>query len=184
MHNIYKYPKEDDNLFKWIKDKIKQENTKKGINSLTMVAGVIMAFIAIGGLADLTILQTKFSVVSAQTGYISRTIADQGGVTTKKINNYHGKYITSQELYFNVKDAMNNSGIADGEWGVYIDGKELTPTTSVRVHNYGEKIPITVSIDYRWAFSSKFLPGSLNNTRTSRTESLSSYRIRDKGFEE
>lgn len=167
-----------------IKDRLKQENTKLGINSLTMVAGVIMAFIAIGGLADLTILQTKFSVVSAQTGYISRTVADQGGITTKEIKNYHKKYVTSQELYYNVKDAMNKSGIADEDWVVYVGGKELTPATSTKIYNYGEKIPIVVSINYRWAFSSKYIPGDLNNTRTSKTKSLSTYRIRNKGFEE
>lgn len=167
-----------------IKNRLEKENKKLGINSLTMVAGVIMAFIAIGGLADLTILQTKFSVVSSQTGYISRTVANQGGVTTQEIENYHKKYVTSQELYYNVKDAMNKSGIADEDWVVYIDGKELTPATSTRIHNYGEKIPVVVSIDYRWAFSSKYIPGNLNNTRTSKTESLSTYRIRNKGFEE
>lgn len=171
-------------MYNRIKEKIMNINSKRGINSLSMVAGVLMAFVAIGGLADLTILQTKFSVVSAQTGYVSRTVANQGGITTRKIENYHGKYVSSQELYFNVKDAMNNSGIADGEWRVYIDGKELTPSTSVRIHNYGEKIPIVVNIDYRWAFSSKFIPGGLENTRTSKTESSSTYRIRNKEFEE
>lgn len=167
-----------------LKKKLKHLYDKKGINSLTMIAGVMMAFVGISGLADLTILQTKFSVVSAQTGYISRAIANQGGISTKKVDNYHGKYVTSQQLYSNVKAAMNNSGIADDEWRVFIAGKELTPATSVPVYTYGKKIPVVVQIDYRWRFTSNFIPGNISNSRTSQTESLSTYRIRNEGFKE
>lgn len=173
----------------WLKIKNRYEElitskSKRGIQSLTMVAGVIMAFIAIGGLADLTILQSKFSVVSSQTGYISRVVSDQGGISYSEISNYHGKYVTSGELYQNVKAAMNHSGVSDEHWEVHIDGKKLTPSTHTRLFDYGEKIPIEVKIDYRWSFSSNFLPGQMKNSRTSKTETLSTYRVRDGGYSE
>lgn len=167
------------------KDKIKKKlNSKSGAQSLTLVIGVIISFIAIGGLADLTILQTKLSVLSSQTGYVSRTIADQGGVAQQEIDNYHGKYITAKELHGNVKAAMNYAGISDDEWVVYIAGHELTPATETPLYDYGEKIPISVSIEYGWPFTSNFVPGDMRNERTSRTRTLSTYMIRDSDFVE
>lgn len=171
----------------WTKLKEKMQSkltSKSGAQSLSLVVGVIISFIAIGGLADLTILQTKLSVLSSQTGYVSRTIADQGGVAPTEIDNYHGKYITSKELHENIKAAMNYAGISDDEWVVYIAGQELTPATETKLYDYGTKIPISVRIEYGWPFTSNFVPGEMRNERTSSTKTLSTYMIRDSGYEE
>lgn len=171
-------------MWEKFKLKIKQKKKKMGIQTLTLVIGAMMGLIAIGGLADLSVLHSKFSVLSTQTGYVSRVISDQGGVSTDKIENYHGKYTTSGELYNNVKSAMNNSGIHDEDWEVHIDGKELSPGTHVAMHDYGERIPVEVKINYGWIFTSNFVPSAMKNDRTSKTEVISTYRIRDEGFTE
>lgn len=167
-------------IMKWMR---KRKN-KKGISVLSMVVGVMMAFVAIGGLADLTILQTKFSALSTQTGYVSRVVSAQGGIQSQRIRNYHGRYVTSRELYQNISSAMNHAGISDEDWEVRIGGHVLTPATHVPTVDYGERLSISVSIDYGWPFTSNFIPGDMSNSRTSTTEVITTHRIRDGGWSE
>lgn len=163
---------------------LKKHKNKVGISVLSMVVGVMMAFVAIGGLADLTILQTKFSALSTQTGYVSRVVSAQGGIQSQRINNFHGRYVTSQELYRNISSAMNHAGISDDEWEVMVGGYVLTPSTHVPTVDYGERLSIRVTIDYGWPFTSNFMPGNMRNTRTSTTEVITTHRIRDGGWSE
>lgn len=171
----------------WLKivDKIKMKKKKMGVQSLTLIIGVLVGFIAIGGLGDLTILQTKFSTLSQQTGYVSRAISDQGGITPAQIENYYGRYVTSQELYSNVQSAMNNSGISDENWEVRVGGQILTPATILPIYDYRERIPVSITINYDWPFSKRFIPGySGEGSRTSQVEVVSTYKVRESDFQE
>lgn len=151
---------------------------------MILIVGVLIAFITISGLADVTALQTKFSVLSQQTGYVSRAVSKQGGVTPTQIDNYHGKYITSNELYTNVKRAMNHAGIEDDEFSVYIGGHLLSPITETPVYDYRERIPVTITIQYNWDFISSFFKPTGKRSRTSQTEVVSTHKIRSSGFED
>ena len=166
-----------------LKDKLKKKKKKSGIQSLTLIVGVLIAFVTIAGLFDLTSLQTKFSTLSAQTGYVSRVVSRQGGVNTELIPNYHGRYVTSSELYRNVRGAMNNAGIKDNEFKVVVAGHTLSPTTQTMLFDYGEKIPVTIAIKYNWDFLSSFMP-VLPNDRQTTVEVVSTYNIREGGFSE
>lgn len=165
------------------KNRLKKKD-KRGISVLTMVAGLLMVFIAIGGLADLTILQTKFSALSTQSSYVSRVVSGQGGISHRRIDNFQGRYVTSGELYRNISGAMNNAGISNDEWSVRIGGTELTPGTHIPTYDYGERLTVSVSIDYGWPFTSNFIPSTLSNSRTSSTEVITTHRIRDGGWSE
>lgn len=170
-------------LKKWVTDKI-TKRMKRGLSSLSMVAGVLMTFVAIGGLGDLVILQTKFSALSSQTGYMTRVVASQGGISTKKIANFNGRYVTSKDLYTNIQGAMNHAGISDDEWVATINGVILTPATHVPTLDYGKTLPVSLTIDYDWQFTSNFVPSAMKNSRTSTTEAITTHRIRESGFKE
>ena len=164
-------------------DKFIKKRRKSGIQSLVLIIGVLIGFMGISSLSDVTVLQTKFSVLSQQAGYVSRAVAKQGGVRTSQIDNYHGRYITSQELYTNVKRAMNNAGIADDEFRVVVGGHLLTPVTETPVYDYRERIPVSITIEYNWEFLDNFL-SSGKRTRKSQTEVVSTHKIRGSGFKE
>lgn len=171
-------------MWKKITDKAIEKDSKSGIQSLTLIVGVLIAFAAIAGLMDLTALQTKFSTISTQTGYVSRAIAKQGGVSTEQIDNFRGRYVTSAELYNNVSSAMNYAGIADNEWELRVAGQVLSPSTQTKIFDRGERIPVSIKIKYGWPAISSFIPVKTGNTRTTRTEVVSTYEIRDGGFSE
>lgn len=166
-----------------IRQRIKSKD-KRGISVLTMVAGLMMVFIAIGGLADLTILQTKFSALSTQSSYVSRVVSGQGGISHSRIDDFQGRYVTSGELYRNISGAMNHAGISNDEWSVRIGGYELTPGTHIPTQDYGERLSVSVSIDYGWPFTSNFIPGNMRNSRTSSTEVITTHRVRGSGWSE
>ena len=165
-------------------NKLKESKGKKGISSLTMIVGVLIAFVAIGGLSDLTILQTKFSALSSQSSYVARVVARQGGLQNTRIDNYHGRYVTTQELYTNILHGMQQSGIAENEWVLKVNGEEILPHTVIPVLNYGDKARVELTIEYDWSVTSNFVPLDMTNTRTNVKNIVTTHRIRDGGFSE
>lgn len=162
---------------------INERFNKKGISSLTMIAGLLIAFIAIGGLADLTVLQTKFSALSSQSGYVARVVARQGGVQTERVPNYHGRYVSTSELYTNIQRGMEHAGISDDEWTLRINNHEIQPTTNIPLVDYEEYILVELTIDYDWMFTNNFVPGDMSNSRTTSKKILNTYRIREGTYE-
>lgn len=162
--------------------KWKRPFNKKGVTSLEIVISVMIVLIVLSGFADLTQILRRSNAVSVNTAYISRVVGSQGGLQTRKIANFSGRYVTANELYTNIDRSMRSSGIPDDEWEVRIHGVKLTPATNIPVYDYGSRIPISVSVDYRWGLTDNFIPGSLEGKHESNNVVSTTHKIRDGGF--
>lgn len=163
---------------------MKKKKDKKGITSLEIAISVLVIVVAIAGLVDLTTILQRTNTVSMNTAYISRVVGSQGGVRNNKIENFAGNYVDSNELYRNVKKSMNSSGIPDEEWEVKIDGRILTPVTNVPLKDYGNKIKIKASVNYKWALTSNVIPGQVSGVHSSDNEVYTTHKIRNGGFQQ
>lgn len=154
------------------------------MTSLEIAISVLVIVVAIAGLVDLTTILQRTNTVSMNTAYISRVVGSQGGVRTSKIENFAGNYVDSNELYRNVKKSMSSSGIPEDEWEVKIDGRTLTPITNIPLRDYGSKITIETSVDYKWTLTSNVVPGQISGVHTSDNEVYTTHKIRDGGFQQ
>lgn len=157
---------------------------KKGMTSIEIVLSVLLILIAISGFVDLTNIIRRGTAVSASTAYVSRVVGNQGGIQTKQIKNFSGRYVGSNELYSNIKRTMESSGIPEEDWTVRVYGVTLTPTTNLAVYDYGTSIPITVTVDYEWGFTQNFVPGNIEGTHSSRSSVYTTHKIRDGNYKE
>lgn len=166
-----------------LKNLIQKKETlnKKGVTSIEIVVSVLIIVIVVCGFVDLTGILSRTNTMAMNTAYISRVVGSQGGVQTSQISNFSGRYVNSNELYNNVKRSMNSSGIEDDEWEVKIDGVRLTPTTNLRVVDYGSRLPVEVTIGYQWYLTRNYLPGEMKGTKTSKSNVSTTFKIRD-GF--
>lgn len=133
---------------------------KKGINTIETAIISIILLMCIGGMMDLNNVIKKFNATSSTTSYISRTISKQGGVRMSKPLSFNGEYVTSQELYEDVKSALNKSGIKDTEWSVTINGVKLQPNSNLAIVTYGNTMKVNLTINYKWNFVSQFNGGN------------------------
>lgn len=168
-------------MWKRIKNRWKE---KKGFGSIEIVISSMIVLAMLAGLLDMIQIIQRLDTTSQATGYVSRIVQKQGGVQTSRIENFNGKYTTTDVLYNNVKDMMDANGIREDEWGLslILDGGTryvITPTTSVPVVDYGNRIKIDLAVDYKWNMLSSILPGELGGNRSSIREVLSGYKIRD-----
>lgn len=166
------------------KRKITPIDSKKGMTSLEIIIAVLVVVVIICGFVDLTTILQRTNSVSQNTAYISRVVGSQGGVRTTQIDNFAGTYVTSDDLYRSVKRSMNSSGIEDDDWEVTINGNILNESTNVPLKDYGSRMKIQVSVDYKWGLTSNYVPGDLEGTTTSSNEVFTTHKIRDGNFEQ
>jgi len=167
-------------MWKYVKQKWKE---RKGFGSIEIVLSAMIVLMMVGGMLDMISITQRFETVSQATNYVSRIVQKQGGVRTSRIDNYNGKYTTSATLYNNVKDMMESNGIHEEDWTLTLtlpDGKSytVTPTTNVPIVNYGQRMKVTISVNYRWNIVSTMLPIQGERTRDSIKEVLSGYQSR------
>lgn len=159
-------------------DKIRQIlKNQKGMNTIETAIVSIIILMCIGAMIDLNNVIKKFNATSATTSYISRTIAKQGGARTNKPTSYSGDYITSQELYNDVKSALNKAGIKDTEWNVTINGVKLQPNSNLAIVTYGGTMNVNLTINYKWNFVSQFNGGN-SFQKTSNRVVMSTFKYR------
>jgi len=161
---------------------LKRKKNKKGMTSIEIVLSVIIVILIVSGFVDLTGILRRSNAVSMNTSYVSRVVGNQGGIQTRKINNFNGRYIPSSELYGNVKRSMNSSGIPDDEWEVKVYGIKLTPNTNIPVFDYGTRIPVEVTVNYKWGLTDNFIPGNLEGVHESKSTVSTTHKVRDGGF--
>lgn len=157
---------------------------RKGFGGIEIAISSLIVLLIVCGLIDVLKITQRFEVASQANNYISRTVQEQGGVRANKIENFSGKYTTSQTLYNNVKDMMEASGIAETDWTLTIQTEGggsyiVNQRTNVPLVNYGKRIKVILSVNYRWDMLSAALPGDWGGTRSSIKEVLSGYQIRD-----
>lgn len=138
---------------KRIKDTLK---SKKGINTIETAILSFIIIMCIGGMTDLNTIMKKFNATSSTTSYISRTVSKQGGVRTNAPESFSGDYITSSELYNDVKSVLNKAGISSSDFKVTINNQVLNNTTNIPIVNYGKNIDINLQINYKWKFTENF----------------------------
>lgn len=166
------------------KDKITRIlKSKKGFSSIEIAIGAMVFLIAVCGLVDLTSVLRKLNTMSVQSSYIARTVGRQGGIRPSTPTNYDaGDYVTSSELYNNVKKSFNMSGVPDTMWTATVNGVTLTPTTSLPIITYGTDIPIKITIKYNWGLISNFIPGKITQSKQSYRTVVSSFKLRNGSF--
>lgn len=158
------------------------QTRKKGMTTLEIVIGMLICIMMLCGLIDVTNILQKTTALSSVNAYVSRVVADQGGVDTKEINNFAGEYITSAQVYSNVKKIMNNSGVEDEDWGVYIGQVRLSPATKTGPVEYGSTVNVRVVVNYKWDLTSNYVPGNLNNNMSSSSRVFTTHKIRNASF--
>lgn len=156
--------------------------SKKGVTSIEVVMSVLIVIIVISGFVDLTGILRRGNAVSTNTAYVSRVVGNQGGIQTREVPNFSGRYVNSNELYTNVQRSMRSSGIADNEWEVHIYGVPLSKGMNLPVYDYGSRIPIVVSVDYKWGFTENFVPGNIRGTHTSKNTVVTTHKIRNSSY--
>lgn len=157
---------------------------RKGFGSIEIVISSMIVLMMVAGLIDMIQITQRFDATSQATDYVSRIIQKQGGVQTYRIDNYKGRYTTSNALYNNVKDMMDTNGIPEEDWDLTLtlesgNTYHLSPTVSVPLVNYGHRIRVTLSVDYRWNLLASMFPGNPTGNRQATKEVLSGYQIRD-----
>ena len=133
---------------------------KKGMNTIETAIVSVIILMCIGGMIDLNTIIKKFNATSSTTSYISRTIAKQGGVRMNKPQSFNGNYVTSQELYSDVKSALNKAGIKDSDFQVTINGNKLQANSNLPIVTHGKTMKVELKIKYKWSFISQFNGGN------------------------
>lgn len=166
---------------KWIE----RWKNKKGFGSIEIVISCLIIIMILAGLVDMISINQRLDTASQTTGYVARTIQKQGGVQTSRIDNFHGKYTTTPVLYNNVKDMMAANSIPEEDWRLTIEIDDqsypITPSTSIPLVDYGNRMRVVLEVDYRWTILSTMVPINLEATKQSVREVLSGYQIRDRG---
>lgn len=173
-------------LLQKIKNKLnnlKHRKKKSGISALFAVWLAVTGVIVITAIADAGMLQMKFAQTSTNVGYVARVLGDQGGLENEPIENYHGEYVTTQQLYQNLNRNMNNAGIPEDRWTLRINGGEVLPNSLIPTQDRGERYHVEIEIDYHWNLVSYFIPGEISGNRVRNTEVITTHRIREGDFQ-
>lgn len=167
-------------MWKHFKNKLKE---KKGIGSIEIVIAAMITLTMIAGLIDMINIIQKFDTTSQATGYISRVVQKQGGVQSSRVDNFNGKYTPTAHLYNNVKEMMEANNIHEDNWRLTLRTNtgdyEVKSGTDVPVVNYGERIHISLEVDYQWKVLSTMFPNEFISSRQSNRQVLSGFQVRD-----
>jgi|SRR5690625_57324 len=164
---------------------VKRLNNKKGFGSIEIVISAMIVIMMVAGLIDMIQITGRLETASQSIGYVSRVVQKQGGVQPNRIPNYQGKYTTSSTLYENIREMMYVNGIGEDDWVIYITANgnthTLDPETRVPLVDYGNRIHITLRVNFRWNILASMFPGELASTNEASREVLSGYQVRDSG---
>lgn len=152
---------------------------KKGSSSIEIVIGMMIFIMAVCFFMDVLILSWKYSVVAQTTTQVARISSVQGGVNHSAPSDYHGGYTTINQLNSSVREKMNSAGVKNNEWRIDIAGGRIgkngvSPTGNI---DYKQEFQVQTTIDYRWQFTSNFIPGmSLTQSITAKRPAMSEWK--------
>lgn len=164
----------------YIRDKF---SNKKGMNTIEMAIITILSIICVCGLLDLTNIMKKHNAISTTANYVTRVMGKQGGVQQAKPAMYPGEYITSSQLYDEVKLNMNSAGIEDGNWEVRVtipgDGtKPLKEDSNYKIATHGEDMKIQLEAHYNWTMLAQVIPITPTGYNIANRETNSKFKVR------
>lgn len=137
--------------FKYLKN-------KKGLSAIQTGIGTIIILMCICAFVDLSTNMYKFNALSSTATYITRIVEKQGGIAQTPPSSLKGEFVPTYELYNDVKKIMNNAGIADDKWEVYVNGTKLIGGSgNGRIKYYDEDITVEVKIRYDWGLVKNFV---------------------------
>lgn len=189
-------------MFIYIKNKLKE---KKGLNSIEMVIGSLIVIALFAGMTDFIKISNRMQSLSSTMTYVSRVLSNQGCLANSPESIYldssgrqlynidyikNKKFVRSDTFFNNISEIMKSDGIKDDEWRVFINGERLTSSTTTKLFDFRERIPVKIEIDYTWGTLSDILPineKTLGGTFKTSQEIVSTYKVRelgeDQGFE-
>lgn len=162
--------------FKRIKEKL---GDKKGMTTLEIAISAFIIIVALAGFIDMVKVSQKLDTASSVTGYVGRVVANQGGVRTTAPNHQYGNYVTSEQLYREVKTILENGGVKEADFKLYVDGKRMREGTNIPLKDFGERIPVKLEVTYEWELiSSAIGVDMMKNTKESSRTVVSSFKVR------
>lgn len=163
-------------LFRRLKERI-QNN--KGITTIEIAISAMIIIVALAGFVDMVNVSQKMDTASSVNGYVGRVVASQGGVRVRPTVHHSGNYVTSPQLYREVKTTLENGGFKEEDFKLKINGVEISPTSNVPITSFGDRIKIELTVDYRWELISGALGTDLGSSKTSKREVVSSFKKRN-----
>lgn len=161
-------------MHRHIKNKIKNKlklselEEKEGINTLEMIAVVLIFVIMLGFFFDTFVILNKQYVASKEMNVATRQIAMQGGiepVVPDKYNRFGQDYASSPKFIHTIKQNLAGVNITEFEMGVRPDKvgqmgsyREITPGTSAKIE-YGDKFTLRLDYQYEWNVMGGIVPG-------------------------
>lgn len=173
-------------MWKHLKNKFRKSKcilkNKKGFGSLEIIISSFIIVMIIAGLIDMIQITQRIDTTSQAISYVSRVIQKQGGVRVNEPENFNGEYTNSATLYNNIKDIMAANGIIEENWELEIKTnstkENLTSSTNFPLVDYGNRITITLEVNYHWYTLSTMFPGDIGGYKPSSRQVLSGYAIR------
>lgn len=167
---------------------------KKGLNSIELVIGVLIALLLFATFLDFLSISNKMQAMTTTSTYLSRVLSNQGciaknpnscvdssgntGYNTEYIKNKN--FVTSKELYENINNIMKREKIEAKDWTVKINNHILNENTNTKLFNFRERIEISIEINYKWNMLSQLIPIiTKNGTLKSKQSIVSSYKFRN-----
>lgn len=155
----------------------------KGITTIEIAISAMIIIIALAGFVDMVNVSQKMDTASSVNGYVGRVVAAQGGVQVQPTVHHTGNYVTSPQLYREVKTTLANGGFSEDEFELKVNGRVITPETNVPIVSFGERMDIELSVDYKWELIGGALGTELGSTKTSKREVVSSFKFREGDIE-
>lgn len=162
--------------FKRIKEKL---GDKKGMTTLEIAISAFIIIVALTGFIDMVKVSQKLDTASSITGYVGRVVGNQGGVRTTAPKHQYGNYVTSEQLYREVKTILENGGVKESDFKLYVDGKRFKEGTNIALKDFGERIPVKLEVTYEWELISSATGLDMKNTKESSRTVVSSFKVRN-----
>lgn len=123
-------------------DRLKKQQTKKGLASIEVVIGMILFIIVFASICDFLVISNRYASLTDTAKELARTISVQGGSLDVKPGAYSANYYNIQELGLIVKKQMNGMGFTDDEYSVYIEYTKIydNENKETKEVDYEEKI--------------------------------------------
>lgn len=153
-------------------------SNKKGMTTIEVAISVMLVVMALAGFVDMVNNSQKLDTASSVTGYVGRVVANQGGIQTTPTEHHVGNYVSSDQMYREVKSILENGGIPEKDFSLTINNLEITPGTDMEVQDFGERMRVELKIHYKWDLMSQMLPGVLDGEQISSRTVISSFKTR------
>lgn len=163
---------------RWVCRLKERIRNSKGITTIEVAISAMIIIVALAGFVDMVNVSQKMDTASSVNGYIGRVVAAQGGVRVQPTVHHSGNYVTSPQLYREVKTTLENGGFTEEDFKLKINGVEISPTSNVPITSFGERIKIELTVDYRWDLISGALGTDMGSSKTSKREVVSSFKKR------